>query len=85
MVMLLYYIPIIYLLELVFYPSCKLYSLTMCLKNYYNFLDLEVDVHSIIFNIKFTFYLLYDEYVKFMVQILILMFNKMSLKLNLLH
>ena len=37
----------------------------MCLKNYYSFLDLEVDVNSIVSNVKFTFYLLYDEYIKF--------------------
>ena len=30
-------IPIIYLLGLIFDPHCKLDSLTMCLKNYYNF------------------------------------------------
>ena len=49
-------IPIIYLLGLIFYPRCKLDSLTMCLKNYYNFLDLKVDVHSIVSNIKSIFF-----------------------------
>ena len=37
-------IPIIYLLGIIFYLCCKLDSLTMCLENYYSFLDLEVDV-----------------------------------------
>ena len=58
-------IPIIYLLGLIFDPRCKLDSLTMCLENYYNFLDLEVDINSIVSNVKSTFYLLYDEYIKF--------------------
>ena len=58
-------IPIIYLLGLIFDPHCKLHSLTMCLENYYSFLDLEVDVNSIVSNIKSMFYLLYDEYIKF--------------------
>ena len=58
-------IPIIYLLGIIFYPSCKLDYLTMCLENYYSFLDLEVDVNSIVSNVKFMFYSLYDEYVKF--------------------
>ena len=58
-------ISIIYLLGIIFYPRCKLDSLTMCLKNYYSFLDLEVDLNNIVFNIKSTFYSLYDEYVKF--------------------
>ena len=58
-------IPIIYLLWIIFYLRCKLDSLTMCLKNYYNFLDLDLDVDSIVSNIKSMFYSLYDEYVKF--------------------
>ena len=53
------------LLGLIFNPHCKLNSLTMCLENYYNFLDLEVDVSNIVSNVKSTFYSLYDEYVKF--------------------
>ena len=32
--------PIIYLLGIIFYPRCKLDYLTMCLENYYSFLDL---------------------------------------------
>ena len=58
-------IPIIYLLGLIFDPRCKLDSLTMCLENYYSFLDLEVNVNDLVFNVKSTFYSLYDEYVKF--------------------
>ena len=37
----------------------------MCLENYYTFLDLKIDVHSIVFNVKSIFFSLYDEYVKF--------------------
>ena len=58
-------IPIIYLLRLIFDLCCKLDSLIMCLENYYNFLDLEVDVHSIVSNVTSIFFSLYDEYVKF--------------------
>ena len=36
-----------------------------CLENYYSFLELEVDVPSLVSYIKSTFYLLYDEYLKF--------------------
>ena len=58
-------IPIIYLIGIIFYLRCKLDFLTMCLENNYSFLDLEVDVDSIVSNIKSMFYSLYDEYVKF--------------------
>ena len=78
-------IPIIYLLRLIFDLCWKLDSLIMCLENYYNFLDLEVDVHSIVSNIKSIFFHYMINMLNFMVQILILMFNKMSFKLNLLH
>ena len=56
---------LIYLLRLVFDSRCKLDSLSICLENYYNYLDLEVDVHNIVLNIKSTFFSLYDEYFKF--------------------
>ena len=36
-----------------------------CLENYYRFLDLVVDVDALVFNVKSTFYSLYDEYLKF--------------------
>ena len=41
--------------------------MTTCLKNYYNFLDLKekVDIHALVSYIKFMFYSLYDEYLKF--------------------
>ena len=58
-------IPLIYLLRLVFGLCCKLDSLSICLKNYYNYLELEVDILSIVSNVKSIFFLLYDEYVKF--------------------
>ena len=53
------------MLELIFDPRCKLDSLNTCLENYYSFLDLVVDVDALVSNVKSTFYLLYDEYVKF--------------------
>ena len=61
--------------------------MTTCLKNYYNFLDLKekVDIHALVSHIKSMFYSLYDEYLKFMVRILILILNPRSLKVNLLH
>ena len=37
----------------------------MCLKNYYSFLDLVVDVDALVSNVKSTFYSLYDKYFKF--------------------
>ena len=52
------------MLGLIFDPRCKLDSLSICLENYYNYLDLNVDVHSIVSNVK-LFFSLYDEYVKF--------------------
>ena len=58
-------ISIIYLLGLIFDPRCKLDMMTTCLENYYSFLELEVDVPSLVSYIKSTFYLLYDEYFKF--------------------
>ena len=36
-----------------------------CLENYHNFLKLVVDVPFLVYNIKLTFYSLYDEYFKF--------------------
>ena len=58
-------ILVIYLLGLVFDPRCKLDSFSDCLENYYNYLELEADVHSIVLNVKVFFFTLYDEYVKF--------------------
>ena len=52
-------IPIIYLLGLIFYPRCKLDSFSMCLENYYSFLDLVVGVDVLVFNVKSTFYSLW--------------------------
>ena len=59
-------IPLIYLLGLIFDPH-KLDMMTACLKNYYNFLDLneKVDIHALVVHIKSMFYSLYDEYLKF--------------------
>ena len=45
-------------------PRCKLNMMARCLENYYSFLELEVDVPSLVSYIKSTFYLLYDEYFK---------------------
>ena len=63
-------ISLIYLLRLVFDLHYKLDSLSDCLKNYYNYLELEVDVLSIVSNVKSIFFHYMMNMLNFMVQIL---------------
>ena len=39
--------------------------MSIWLENYYNYLDLEVDVYIIVLNVKSIFFSFYNEYVKF--------------------
>ena len=54
-----------HLLEIIFYPRCKLDYLSDCLDTYYKCLVISFDVLALVMEVKKLFYSLYDEYAKF--------------------
>ena len=54
-----------HLLEIIFYPRCKLDYLSDCLDTYYKCLVISFDVLALVKDVRQLFYSLYDEYAKF--------------------
>ena len=50
---------------IIFYPPCKLDYFSDCLEIYYKYLELTVNVSTLVRDIRQIFYLLYDKYSKF--------------------